>query len=272
MTEFLVFDVSGRYATFKTPETTRSALTFPFPPRTAIIGLIGAILGLPRNSYWDLANPFRNSVIAVEVLQPSHKLGMTVNFTQTKFPTRIGEMMIPIPSDPETQRGMNTQQRLDLLVEPRFRFYVGLNDDDMMDELENALRNHLFTYPPYLGHANMLAEVEFISRSQYKPLDSGEHSVSSIVSLSVDRRMRMTGDFVLVHGVPMSMKTTPVELYGDYVHPFGSADLVDSVAYQIKDQERPIVVKTKKHGVVALVEATPDTFVVPLPVGPLGGS
>ncbi len=271
MADFLCFDVSGRYATFKTPETTRSALTFPFPPRTAILGLIGAILGLPRNSYWEPTSPFRNSIIALEILQPGRRFGITVNFTQTKYPTKIGSIMVPIPSDPETQRGMNTQQRLDLLVEPRFRLYIDLHNDDLMDELEIALREHLFTYPPYLGHANMLAEVDFISRFKYRPLDSGEHVVSSIVALSSDNHMKISGDFVLVHGVPMSMKTPSVEAHGEYIHPFGSADLVDSVAYQIKDQERPVIVNTKKKGVVACVESRPKAFVVPLPIASMDG-
>lgn len=272
MAEFLVFDISGRYATFKIPETTRSALTFPFPPRTAILGIIGAILGLPRNSYWNTDSPLRHSIVAMEVLQPGRRFGMTVNFTQTKYPTKIGSIMIPIPSDPETQRGMNTQQRLDLLVEPRFRLYVDLNDNGLMNDLESALREHVFTFPPYLGHANMLAEVDFISRCTYELLDPGEHTVSSVVALSVDDHMKMSGDFVLVHGVPMSMRVTPVELEGEYVFPVGNADLVDSVAYQIKEQEHPIVVNTKRKGVVAHVDSKPITYIVPLPIGSMGGS
>ncbi len=271
MNEFLVFDVSGRYATFKIPETTRGALTFPFPPRTAILGLIGAILGLPRNSYWDEANPIRNSIIALEVIQPGRRVGITVNFTQTKYPTRIGDVMIPIPSDPETQRGMNTQQRLDLLVEPKFRFYVDLNDDELTNDLELAIQEHVFTYPPYLGHANMLAELDFIARCGYKRLAAGEHIVSSIVPLSIDSHMKITGDFVLIHGVPMSMRTTPIELHGEYVQPSGSVDLIDSVAFQIKEQEHPIIVHSKKSDVVVHVRDAGNVSVTPLPIGPVGG-
>ena len=49
MREFTVFDVESDLAHFRRPYTTTSALTFPIPPRTALCGLVGAILGLPKN-------------------------------------------------------------------------------------------------------------------------------------------------------------------------------------------------------------------------------
>lgn len=40
-----VFEVSGRMAMFRKPYTTTSSVSYPFPPPTALAGMIAAILG-----------------------------------------------------------------------------------------------------------------------------------------------------------------------------------------------------------------------------------
>ena len=271
MSEVLVFDLSGRYGVFKTPETTRGAMTFPFPPRTAVLGLIGAVLGLPKNSYWA-SESFRNSLVGVEVLRPGRRWGATVNFTQTKSSLifKSEGVVIPIPRNPFAVegRGMNTQQRLDLVVDPKFRIYFSIEDADTMNRLGESLREHLFTYPPYLGHANLLGELEFVGRHAFERTEPGEYRIDSLASLSVDDKMRLRGDFVIVHGVPMSMTSDVREVEGEQIYSFGSADLVDSVAYQVSGQENPIVVNSKKPGIVVRVHTDPPKFVIPFPVGP----
>jgi len=47
----LVFDVSSDYAHFRQPYSTTSSLTYAIPPRTAIFGLIGAILGIDSGGF-----------------------------------------------------------------------------------------------------------------------------------------------------------------------------------------------------------------------------
>jgi CRISPR-associated protein Cas5h len=271
MPEVLVFDLSGRYGTFKTPETTRSAMTFPFPPRTSVLGLVGAILGLPKNSYWADVS-FRDSVVAVEVLRPGRRSGVMVNFTQTKdsLVFKAEGIMIPIPKNPLAagSRGMNTQQRLDLLVEPTFRIYFGIADASVMDKLEQSLRDHLFAYPPYLGHANFLGEVNFVGRYAYEFLGAGEYTVSSLASLSTDDQMRLRGDFVMVHGVPMSMIADEIGDGDSTTYTFGRADIIDTVAYQVSGQNNPIVVKSKKPGVVIKVHSQPPVLITPFPASP----
>ena len=47
----IVFDVWGDYAHFRKNYSTSSPLTYSFPPRTALSGLIGAIAGLDKSNY-----------------------------------------------------------------------------------------------------------------------------------------------------------------------------------------------------------------------------
>jgi CRISPR-associated Cas5-like protein len=61
--EVIVFDVWAPFAYFRKPFTTTSALSFNFIPRSAIEGLIGAILGIRRS---DLYVVLANSKIGLE--------------------------------------------------------------------------------------------------------------------------------------------------------------------------------------------------------------
>jgi CRISPR-associated protein, Cas5h family len=48
----IVFDVWGDYAHFRKNYSTSSPLTYSFPPRTALSGLIGAVVGLDKAEYF----------------------------------------------------------------------------------------------------------------------------------------------------------------------------------------------------------------------------
>ena len=44
------FELSGRFGHFLRAEANRDMPSYPIPPRTAVLGLIGAILGLTKDS------------------------------------------------------------------------------------------------------------------------------------------------------------------------------------------------------------------------------
>ena len=47
--KLISFKLSGRFGHFLRAETSASALSYPFPPRTVILGILGAVLGLPKD-------------------------------------------------------------------------------------------------------------------------------------------------------------------------------------------------------------------------------
>ena len=48
--QVLVFDISGEYGHFRKFNTTSSPLTYSIPTHTALAGILGAILGIERES------------------------------------------------------------------------------------------------------------------------------------------------------------------------------------------------------------------------------
>ena len=65
--KLIAFDIWGDYAYFRRGYTTTSTVSFPFPSRTTIAGLISSILGFKRDSYYDIFEE-NNSKIGIKLL------------------------------------------------------------------------------------------------------------------------------------------------------------------------------------------------------------
>jgi CRISPR-associated protein Cas5h len=266
MTEqVIVFELNGRFAHFKVPETTRGAMSFPFPPRTTVLGLLAGILGYERNSYWKKDNPLRMAKIAIEVIHPVRTYPLKVNYVQTKYPLRIGKATILIPTDPlgPTSRGFTTQFRLDLLSNPKYRVYAAIDDEDVFTALKTSLEDHCYKYPPYLGHANLLAELELIGIFPYEEVRPGKYNVTGLIPLSVvniDSESFVAGDFHIVHGVPMSMRIREEQegIDGRYLA-ITELERMESLAFQVEGIQAPVVLEVGTKGPVVQVQLKDET-------------
>ena len=56
--KILAFTVRAPYAFFRIPYATTGAPSYPFPPRTTVIGLVSAILGIRREELWRKDNEY----------------------------------------------------------------------------------------------------------------------------------------------------------------------------------------------------------------------
>ncbi|MFQ6061523.1 MAG: CRISPR-associated protein Cas5, partial [Thermoplasmata archaeon] len=78
----LIFDIRGRMAHFRKFYTNSSSLSYDFPPRTVICGLIAGILGMPKDSYYEDFS-LNRCRIGVAIGSPLRKIVQTVNFIRT---------------------------------------------------------------------------------------------------------------------------------------------------------------------------------------------
>lgn len=148
--QFIVFDVMSDVAHFRRQYAITTALTYPAPPRTALCGLVGAILGLPKNE--SLAW-FRDSetIFGLRLLSPLQTWHVSLNLLDTKgTPTVEG-----IPTFRPKAENPHTIMRYEVIREPRYRIYFSHS------ELGPALANHVNSgtthYTPCLGLAWMIA-------------------------------------------------------------------------------------------------------------------
>ncbi|MHA1221888.1 MAG: type I-B CRISPR-associated protein Cas5b [Candidatus Heimdallarchaeaceae archaeon] len=211
--ETLVFDIYGEFAHFRSYDTTRENMSYPFPPRTAIIGLIGGILGLERNTYW-VDSPIKDANIAIQILSPIWRSSIRVNYLHTKYPIVLpSSIKILMAKDPfdvnkKGSRGFNAPVNINILRSVKYRIFFSSKDEDLMKQLLNRLINRKYCFPPYLGHANMLAEINFIGKVNATLLEKGEYEVHSLIPVSALDTLSLSLDdlgFTIIFNVPIAL-------------------------------------------------------------------
>jgi CRISPR-associated protein Cas5h len=197
MADCLVFDILGPLACFKTFFTTSSPLTFDFPPKTALEGMIGAIIGLDFDAKYGL---FEGSV-GIKILSGGAKMYTGVNWIDTKARGSV-KLMADVPMNvpmleslglsatPQVaaflgmtwkDKHAHTQVNLELLKDPRFRIYYP-DSSPHYAELRDNIEQHHAVFTPFLGAATFLADFklvdvasvteEFSDGDEYVPIDS----------------------------------------------------------------------------------------------------
>lgn len=147
--KILVFDLIGKWAHFRDISTNSSAFTYPFPPRTTVIGLLGSMLG--EKGYADLFSD-KDSKIAVEVLGKHRKMFMTIKYKKIQdFKIKNSPTLNPIQFIRGTGTGM-----------VKFRVYLTHSNSELLAEIARRIENKLFVFPISLGAANMGCRIEMV--------------------------------------------------------------------------------------------------------------
>jgi len=143
-----VFEISGRMAMFRKPYTTTSSVSYPFPPPTALAGMIAAILGYDNGASEKGWNAFfwrkmKGTQVALRIMNSVSWRSETINFWNVKEP----------------QKNPHIQVKHQFLRDPRCRIYVR---GSLERELDSILSRGHFIYTPYLGVAHALCDVKYL--------------------------------------------------------------------------------------------------------------
>jgi len=144
----LVFDVWGDYSHFRRGYTTTSPLTYPFPTRTTLSGMIAAIRGLPRDNYYNLFSK-DNSAIALQIINPIKKVRITQNLIDTSTGFYLWD-----------NNGQRTPTSFEYLKESKYRIYLWMKEN--LDNFGLLLKEHKSIYTPYLGISECIMNFEYI--------------------------------------------------------------------------------------------------------------
>lgn len=160
MKSLLVFDLVGRMAHFRKFDTNSSSLSYSFPSRTTIAGMIAGILGLEKDSYYESFSPDQCK-IAVSVRTKPRKIMQTINYMFVKSKSDLnnskGHTQIPVE--------FLLSDRIDKNAYPplRYRIYFWHTDERIHDEVKNRIKKSEYVYPPYLGLSEMLGQLEWVA-------------------------------------------------------------------------------------------------------------
>ncbi|MDR1196161.1 MAG: type I-B CRISPR-associated protein Cas5b [Endomicrobium sp.] len=150
----LKFEIWGDFAHFRKPYTTTSPLTFSLPPRTAMAGIIGAIIGRKKN---DVICQNQDSFISISLLNAVKKTRMAVNLA--KFPSIKSVQNGCFDLNKISNRA--PQIRYEFLKDVKYAIYFAHNDKSVYESVKRALENHETVYTPYLGIAQLIANFKF---------------------------------------------------------------------------------------------------------------
>lgn len=174
----IVFDVKGEYAHFKKPYSSMSPVSFPFPPPTAVMGLLGAIIGYEKHNYHERLG-WQSVRIGVGLLQPVKVFRASINLLNTKDGTDKYFR-------PKAEKNTHIQIPFEFIKSPAYRIYVmGLLEEATIALLDN-LRKGCTAYTPVLGLANCLAEIEWVGEWQAQPLNASEWVTATVVPIAGD--------------------------------------------------------------------------------------
>lgn len=155
--KILIFDIWGDHGHFKVPYTTTSPLTHPVPSKTALYGIISAIMGYDKRNY---LNYFQNKswLFGIGIRNPVTKTHISENLINSKVAKMFSRM--------EKGKSCRTQIRFEFLKEPCFRIYVHTKDAEKINLLESFLMSHKSTYTLSLGLSECLANYNFVGSFQ----------------------------------------------------------------------------------------------------------
>lgn len=174
----VVFDIEADYGHFRKPHTAPAAETYGLMPRTAVAGLCAAMLGMERDSYYELFAA-DNSRIAVSVEAPVRRRIGGVNHLDTKgLKSKTGGAQTA--AHIESHRDPTPVARLS---EPRYRIFVSVDDAEIMDALDAVARGadtdveggDAPVYGPSMGPSQHLAWVEYVGRFPIEREREREH-------------------------------------------------------------------------------------------------
>ncbi|MDR1896371.1 MAG: CRISPR-associated protein Cas5 [Prevotellaceae bacterium] len=171
------FIIAGNWGHFKKPETNNNPLSHDLITKTALIGLIGAVLGIERE---DMKSEFpklsEDLLYGVRLLNPVKKISWGFTSRTAINPTAEG-----------------SPKYFEFLKNPRFLVSLALKDKRSESEFSEfccAIQKEEAVYPPVLGWHNCPANLEWQSEGEFYERDgsfetqgfvlSGEHTLQGI--------------------------------------------------------------------------------------------
>lgn len=186
--EILQLDVGGKLAHFRKYYANNTAMSFSIPPRTTVMGMLAAILGRERDSYYEELASERIR-ISVRVMTPIKKTFHRLNFLSIKsksdFDGSGGRIQTPF----EVVSGYDISK--DMVV---YRLYVSCSDEgkDTFEELKGKVLQKKQHFALTFGTANFTASlmgVRLFAANEIQEIEANELIMihSAVPSDAVER-------------------------------------------------------------------------------------
>ncbi|NLJ78479.1 MAG: CRISPR-associated protein Cas5 [Tissierellia bacterium] len=167
----VIFELLGRFAHFRKFYTNSSSLSYSIPPRTTIQGMIAALLGYGRDSYYELLD-VDNLHIAIRKVGRTRKIMQSVNYMKVTSP---GDLNRP---KEHTQIPFEIISGEDNI---RYRIYVTHEEETIGENIYRRVSENRPVFPLYFGSAPFSCHIEYIDKMEWAWNESDRYEPISTV-------------------------------------------------------------------------------------------
>lgn len=169
------FEYKAKYGHFLRAEANANGVTYPVPPRTALLGLIAAVLGLPKDA---LARELADAHVALGGALP-HRFWHKTNVRKDPPAPLSWRVNVTDKGSSSAQRNFRFPQ--EWLWQPSYRVWASLPGTHQAD-LVGRLQDRRWHYTPCMGLSEMFAELDFLHEGDAEPLPMGTYSIGSVAA------------------------------------------------------------------------------------------
>ncbi len=182
--EFAKLRIKGHWAHFKKPETNNNPLTHDFITKSAMIGMIGAILGVDRERMGPLF-PIFSEDLRYGVALENSVWKQSWAFTLRRFD----------PDKTRLEPSRPAPRAFEFLREPQFIVILALTaarSEEHFRHFLNMVENSEAHYDPVLGLHNCPAEIELVSMGTAS-LSNGPFTTQGFIALDRQPKVDIDG-------------------------------------------------------------------------------
>jgi len=176
----IAFDYVARFGHFLRAEAGNSGITYPVPPRTVLLGLIGAVLGLEKD---QVQQTLVDAEIAVGGSVPRRFWHRTnVRKDPPRPLPRVFKLAKKKGNESESSEKPEKNYRFsqEWLWRPCYRVWVSL-PDPFLHSFAERLKHRRWHFSPCMGLSELLADLRFVDQFESLPAASGLHAIGSVV-------------------------------------------------------------------------------------------
>ncbi|KFD40529.1 CRISPR-associated protein Cas5 [Peptococcaceae bacterium SCADC1_2_3] len=176
MMKLINFRLHGRFGHFLRADAGASALSYPVPPRTVIMGIIGAVLGLAKDQPQEFLEPMHVAVAGSIPVTHWHKAKLR------KDPPESLPWMVKSTQKQDRNTGPEKATLItqEWLLNPSYEIWAAL-PEPYQGKLEARLREHRWHFQPSLGLSEMMTDLEYTGTIETEKLPEGTYSVETVI-------------------------------------------------------------------------------------------
>lgn len=162
-----LLDIKGNWAHYRKPETNNNPLTHDFITKTALLGLMGAVLGIERKEMAQLFPQFSEDLlygVYIKTAVKKESWAFTLRYVVDFF--------------------QKAPKQMEFLKNPENRVALALKDErsaEYFDAFQRAIQTQEARFTPILGLHNCPAELSFVMAGEFQTRN-GEFITQSFIT------------------------------------------------------------------------------------------